>query len=307
MLQFGKPVLPGQTIGIIAPSTTIEEYSMEEGLQVLHDLGYKTKLAPHVQSHWGYLAGTDEERARDIEWAFAAEDVDAVVCLRGGYGATRLLPLIQYDIIRAHPKLFVGFSDITALHTAFLQRAGLAPVHGTMVMSLGKKASSYTQEQFARGLQHPYAPGPIPLPEGCMLETIVPGTLTAPLYGGNIMLMAAMAGTPYALDGTDGIILIEEVGEKAYSLDRMLCQLEQSGLAERAKGFLFGEFEKCGPTEPEPYEFTVRDVIYQYARRWGKPAVWGFPAGHGSDNAWLPLGVSVTLQLTETNALVSYA
>lgn len=306
MIQFGKPVLPGQTIGIVAPSAALGDDELDKSLAVLHTLGYKTKLAPNALKHWGYLAGTDEERASDIEWAFKEESVDGIVCLRGGYGATRLLSLLNYDIIKAHPKVFVGFSDITALHTAFLQYANLASIHGTMVLSLGRNASSYTVAQFANGLQHPYATGEIPLPEDCRLETIVPGTVTGALYGTNLMLMAAMAGTPYALQGTGGIILIEEVGEEAYSLDRMLCQLEQSGLASRAKGFIFGEFTKCNPIEPAPYEFTVRDIIYQYARRWGKPAVWGFPAGHGRNNAWLPLGVPITLELTTTKACVSY-
>lgn len=306
MVTFGKPVLPGQTLGIIAPSAAVADDAMEAGLQVLQELGYHTKIGPSCRRHWGYFAGTDAERASDIEWAFADADVDGIVCLRGGYGATRLLPLLDYERIAAHPKLFVGFSDITALHTAFLQRSHLATVHGTMVVSLGRRPAAYTRDQFAKGLQHPYAAGPIPIPYDCQLETIVPGTVTGPLYGGNLMLLSAMTGTPYGLDGTDGIILIEDVGEEAYALDRMLCQLEQSGLVGRAKGFMFGEFARCEPTEPEPYEFTVRDVVYQYAKRWGKPAVWGFPAGHGDNNAWLPLGVPLTLQAGPSTATVTY-
>lgn len=306
MMTFGKPVLPGQTLGIIAPSAAVADEAMDTGLQVLHELGYHTKIGPSCRRHWGYFAGTDEERASDIEWAFADDDVDGIVCLRGGYGATRLLPLLNYERIAAHPKLFVGFSDITALHTAFVQRCHLATVHGTMVVSLGRRPAAYTRDQFARGLQQPYAKGPVVLPADCQLETIVPGTVTGPLYGGNLMLLSAMTGTPYALDGTEGIIFIEDVGEEAYALDRMLCQLEQSGLVGRAKGFIFGEFDRCEPIEAAPYEFTVKDVIYQYAKRWGKPAVWGFPAGHGDNNAWLPLGVPLTLQAEMTTGVVRY-
>lgn len=306
MIQRGKPVLPGQTIGIVAPSAAVADDAIEKGLAVLHDLGYKTMLAPHCRQHWGYFAGTDEERARDIEWAFANEEIDGIVCLRGGYGATRLLPLLDYDLIKAHPKLFVGFSDITALHTAFLQRANLATIHGTMVMSLGRRPVPYTKEAFAQGLQEPYPTGTISLPRPGVLETIVPGEASGPLYGGNLMLLSAMTGTPYALDGKDGILLMEDVGEEAYALDRMLCQLEQSGLINRIKGIIFGEFARCEPTESTPYEFTVKEVVYEYAKRWGKPAVWGFPAGHGDNNAWLPLGVPFSLSLTDTTANVSY-
>ena len=306
MIQYGKPVLPGQTIGIAAPSAAVADDAIDAGLQVLHDLGYQTKLGPHCHSHWGYFAGTDAERARDIEWAFADDDVDGIVCLRGGYGATRLLPLLDYDLIRQHPKLFVGFSDITALHAAFRQRANLATIHGTMVMSLGRRPVAYTKAQFAKGLQQPYTVGTIALPDDCHVETIVPGAVTGPLYGGNLMLLAAMTGTPYALEATDGLILIEDVGEEAYAIDRMLCQLEQSGLVDKAKGFVLGEFTNCEPTEAAPYEFTVRDVVYQYAKKWGKPAVWGFPAGHGENNAWLPLGVPLSLDLTDTAATIAY-
>lgn len=133
------------------------------------------------------------------------------------------------------------------------------------------------------------------MPSGWHMETIIPGDVTGTVCGGNLMLLAAAAGTPYALQIPDAILLIEEVGEEAYSLDRMLCQLEESGIIAHAKGIIFGEFTRCEPTEPAPYEFTSRDIIYQYAKRWNKPAVLGFPAGHGTDNTWLPLGMKTHL------------
>lgn len=295
MYQLAKPLRAGDTIGIVAPSSTLAENSLEAGVAFLQSLGYCVKLGKSLASSWGYLAGTDEARAQDIHDAFADDSVDGIMCLRGGYGATRLLPLLDYDLIAAHPKIFIGFSDITALHTMFLQRCHMATIHGTMVMSL-PKASEYTKEQLAQGLKNPFAAGPVAVPEGRKVEALVPGTAEGTLCGGNIMLLAATAGTPYELDGTGGIVLLEEIGEEAYSLDRMLRQLEQSGLPQRAAAFVFGEFTHCRPTEPAPYEFTVKEIIAQYARRWGKPAVWGFPAGHGADNAWLPLGLTARLQ-----------
>ena len=300
--RLGKPLCPGDTIGVVAPSSALAEDTLEQGLAILHGLGYHTKLGLSVGAHWGYLAGTDAARAADIRAAFADNEVDGIICLRGGYGATRLLPLLDYECIAAHPKLFVGFSDITALHTVLLQRCHLAPVHSMMVMPLGRGASDYTVRQFAAGLQDPYQDGAYELPPGCRLETIIPGMAEGILCGGNMMLLAAMTGTPYALDGTGAILLLEEVGEEAYALDRMLCQLEQSGLIERAAGIIFGEFSGCTPVEAAPYEFTVRDVIYEYAARWQKPAVCGFPAGHGADNAWLPFGRSVRLSLMADKA-----
>lgn len=295
MYKQGKAVYPGDTLGIVGPSSTLGDHGLEKGLAVLHKLGYKTKLGASATAHWGYLAGTDDLRARDIANMFADDDVDGIICLRGGYGATRLLPLLDYQTIAAHPKVFIGFSDITALHTVFLQRCHFMPIHGTMVMSLGRDASAYTTDCLAKGLTNPYPLGKIPMPSGWHMETIVPGDVTGTVCGGNLMLLAATAGTPYALQIPDAILLIEEVGEEAYSLDRMLCQLEESGIIAHAKGIIFGEFTRCEPTEPAPYEFTSRDIIYQYAKRWNKPAVWGFPAGHGKDNTWLPLGMKTHL------------
>lgn len=295
MYKQGKAVYPGDTLGIVGPSSTLGDHGLEKGLAVLHQLGYKTKLGASATAHWGYLAGTDELRARDIANMFADDDVDGIICLRGGYGATRLLPLLDYQTIAVHPKVFIGFSDITALHTVFLQRCHFMPIHGTMVMSLGRDASAYTTDCLAKGLINPYPLGKIPMPSGWHMETIIPGDVTGIVCGGNLMLLAAAAGTPYALQIPDAILLIEEVGEEAYSLDRMLCQLEESGIIAHAKGIIFGEFTRCEPTEPAPYEFTSRDIIYQYAKRWNKPAVWGFPAGHGTDNTWLPLGMKTHL------------
>lgn len=295
MYKQGKAVYPGDTLGIVGPSSTLGDHGLEKGLAVLHQLGYKTKLGASATAHWGYLAGTDELRARDMANMFADDDVDGIICLRGGYGATRLLPLLDYQTIAVHPKVFIGFSDITALHTVFLQRCHFMPIHGTMVMSLGRDASAYTTDCLAKGLINPYPLGKIPMPSGWHMETIIPGDVTGTICGGNLMLLAATAGTPYALKIPNAILLIEEVGEEAYSLDRMLCQLEESGIIAHAKGIIFGEFTRCEPTEPAPYEFTSRDIIYQYAKRWNKPAVWGFPAGHGTDNTWLPLGMKTHL------------
>lgn len=296
MYTFPQPLQPGDTIQIVAPSAALADDDLSESMSFIQSLGYGVKLGRSVGAHWGYLAGSDELRAQDIHEAFADDDVRAVLCLRGGYGATRILPLLDYDLIASHPKLFMGFSDITALHTAFLQQCHMATAHCAMAMSLGQAASAYTKEQFIQGLQSPFSPRTFSLPEGTLLEPIVAGCASGPLCGGNMMLLSVMTGTPFALDGTGAVILLEEIGEDAYSLDRMLCQFEQSGLPNRAAAFVFGEFAHCEPTQKSEYEFTVKEIICQYARRWGKPAIWGFPAGHGRHNAWLPFGASVCLR-----------
>ena len=283
---YAAPLQPGDTIAVVAPSSARAGADVTKGLAFLRSLGYELKIGKSLSATDGYLAGPDRLRAADIHEAFADDAVKAIVCLRGGYGATRILPLLDYDLIAAHPKLFVGFSDITALHTAFLQRCGFCPIHGTMVMSLGRDASTYTKEQFAYGL-----------PPDCCPETLVPGSATGPLVGGNMMLLSVLMGTPYAINPPAGAILcLEEVGEEAYALDRMLCQFEESGLIDRVQAIAFGEFHHCGPDEKDRYEWTVKEVLQAYAKKWGKPAVMGLPFGHGADNAWLPLGQMASLE-----------
>ncbi|AXB81544.1 LD-carboxypeptidase [Megasphaera hexanoica] len=287
---LGRALQPGDTLGIVAPSAPLDEKRFQAGLAYLHSLGLKTKCGQSVQERWGYLAGSDDVRARDINGFFADSSIDGILCMRGGYGAARLLPLLDYDAIARHPKLFIGFSDITALHTALLQRSGLATIHGAMLTGLGGKATRYTYEQFAAGLANPAMTGPVRLPRGHHLETLVEGDAEGILAGGNMMLISSLIGTPYELDGQGQILFLEEIGEEAYAIDRMLCQFEQSGLIDRIAGLAFGEFTRCHPVKPAAGEWTVREVIEQYVRRWGKPAIWGLPYGHGRHNGWLPLG-----------------
>ena len=294
---YAAPLQPGDTIAVVAPSSTLAGADVTKGLVFLRSLGYELKIGKSVSAFDGYLAGPDRLRAADINDAFADDTVKAIVCLRGGYGATRILPLLDYDLIAAHPKLFVGFSDITALHTAFLQRCGFCPIHGTMVMSLGRDASEYTKEQFAYGLQHPYEARELPLPPDCSPKRSFPVPSRVPWSGVNMMLLSVLMGTPYAIDPPAGAILcLEEVGEDAYALDRMLCQFEEAGLIDRVRAIAFGEFYHCGPDEKAPYEWTVKEVLRAYAKKWGKPAVMDLPFGHGADNAWLPLGQRAGLE-----------
>lgn len=293
---------PGDTIAVVAPSSALAEDDAAVGIAFLQDLGYNVKLGKSVSAHDGYLAGSDALRAADINEAFSDDGVQAIMCLRGGYGATRILPLLDYELIADHPKIFIGFSDITALHTVFLQRCHFRTIHGTMVMSLARKASDYTKEELRRGLADPYASRILPSAPEHKPETIVSGTAAGPLLGGNLMLLSVTAGTPYALQAEGGILCLEEVGEDAYSLDRMLCHIEQAGLIDGVEGIAFGEFYRCSPAEGSEYEWSVNEVIRAYAKKWGKPAVMGLSFGHGADNAWLPLGQTVRLEAKRDRA-----
>jgi len=295
---MGQGLAPGDTIAIVAPSAPLAGEELQKSRIFLETLGYHVVLGKTVTSDWGYLAGRDDMRAADINAAFKDSHIDAVICLRGGYGATRLLDLLDYDSIAAHPKLFIGFSDITALHTALHERCHMATIHGPMALTLGRKtATQYTLRQFAAGLIQPVRQGPFLLPPRTALRGLVPGFVQGTICGGNISVLTAMIGTPYELQGTGELLFLEEIGEDAYAIDRMLRQMEQSGLINRIRGIIFGEFTRCGPRSEAPFEFTVQQIIAQYAERWNKPALMGLPVGHGRQNGWLPLGVNASIQI----------
>ena len=295
---MGQGLAPGDTIAIVAPSAPLAGEELQKSRIFLETLGYHVVLGKTVTSDWGYLAGRDDMRAADINAAFKDSHIDAVICLRGGYGATRLLDLLDYDSIAAHPKLFIGFSDITALHTALHERCHMATIHGPMALTLGRKtATQYTLRQFAAGLIQPVRQGPFLLPPRTALRGLVPGFVQGTICGGNISVLTAMIGTPYELQGTGELLFLEEIGEDAYAIDRMLRQMEQSGLINRIRGIIFGEFTRCGPRSEAPFEFTVQQIIAQYAEQWNKPALMGLPVGHGRQNGWLPLGVNASIQI----------
>ena len=296
---MGRGLKPGDTIGVVAPSAPSLPESSESCVKFLKQLGYCVILGQSTKKTWGYLAGTDSLRARDINTFFADPAVDAILCLRGGYGATRLLDLLDYKTIKANPKLFIGYSDITALHIVLRQRCGLATIHAPMAMSFSRKPTLYTVQQFTRGLVQPILSGPFTMPRGHQLTPMFAGIAEGTLTGGNLSLISSLAGTPYELDGTASLLFLEEVGEEAYALDRMLRQLEQSGLIERINGIIWGEFAKCHPVRPQAGEFTIDEVLAYYTRRWKKPSIKGLPAGHGRQNGWLPLGVPAVISATK--------
>ena len=290
----GKALQPGDTIGIIAPASPLDG-DLEPYLEVLHQLGYQTKLAPHARAVDGYLAGTDEERAQDINDFFADDTVQALLCLRGGYGSARTLDLLDYEAIRWHPKLLLGFSDVTALQTALGSRSGLVTVSSPFLSQL-RAGASYSLDLFRQGVATNQPLGKLSLPAGRKLETLQSGSARGRLAGGNLSVLSSLVGTPYGLDGTDAILVLEEVGEAPYRVDRMLNQLYQSGLLHRVAAICYGDFVNC-PAGPDGV--TVDDVLLHYAVLSGKPAIKGLPVGHGGDNAFVPYGVLATLQAND--------
>lgn len=297
----GKILGIGSCIGIIAPATACADFDYTTGIELLHQWGYKTKISKTLKTNEGYLAGSDKLRASELNKFFADDEVDAILCFGGGYGCTRILDLLDYDLIRKNPKLLIGFSDVTALHTAIGQNSRLVTIHGPMLKTLSRKPTQYTIASFCRGLRMSVPLGAFPLPKKHDLESFYPGRAFGKLIGGNLSVITSLCGTPYELKGENSILFLEDIGEDAYAIDRMLRQLWQNGLLKDIKGLIFGNFSHCQPNKQEPYEFTVKEVLEQYANLAKVPTIYNFPAGHERTNAFLPLGVNATINITEDN------
>lgn len=290
-------------IGIVSPSSCTDKEAILSADMILRSHDITTKLAPHVFDEYGYLAGTDQHRADDINSMFLDDSVSAVLCVRGGYGSARILDKLSYDIIASHPKPLIGFSDATALINVLLERCGTPTVHGPMLVSLVNDSlkSDYTLTQLLSALHGETVSGDIPMPEGRKLETLIPGQAEGVIMGGNLTLIASLIGTPYELKSDGALLLLEEVGEKPYRIDRMLNQLWQNGLLSRVNGILLGDFVDCENKNisPDTRTFGLDDVLRHYAELSGKPVIKGVPAGHGNDNMYIPLGVKAVMNANE--------
>ena len=287
----GKALKPGDTIGIVAPSYYMEEADFNRAVNFLKKMGYNVKIAPSCTMRYKYYAGSDKQRAKDINNFFADDKVDGILCMRGGNGASRILDYLDYELIAKHPKLFIGYSDITALHIALYQKCGITTVHGAMLTSFTATVNQYTSDQFFDGIRKTTPIGEIKLPEGRKLEAMVTGTAEGPLVGGNLSVIASLAGTKYELKGDKCILLIEELGESSSVIDRMLQQLYQNGLFDRVSGIIIGDLTDC----PAYEGVTAKAVIREFAEKIGKPVVSGVPCGHSGINMFMPLGVRVRI------------
>lgn len=287
----------GDLIGVVAPAgCLLDSERLTKGLRLLNRMGFRTLPGRHLRAHCGYLGGTDAQRLTDLTEMFARSEVRAVMCLRGGYGSMRLLGDLNYDLIRGNPKIFIGFSDITALHLAVQKRCGLVTFHGPMLSTdFGHGLTDYTRESFLRvvtpgtGGRGTIIENP---PDGPPGVTIRPGTASGELVGGNLSLITALEGTPFALETRGRILFFEEVGESLYRLDRMLSQLRLAGKLAAAAGIIVGECRGCGSVGDS---FTVVDVLKDRLGDLGIPCFYGLAAGHGTHKATLPLGIQVTM------------
>jgi muramoyltetrapeptide carboxypeptidase len=284
----------GDTVGLINPASIIDAKDIEQVGQTLADLGLKVKLGRHVLDRYGYLAGSDRDRATDINTMFADDNVQAILTVRGGWGCNRILPLLDYKLIRAHPKIIMGYSDITSLLLALYAKSNLITFHGPVGTSTWNGFSlDYVQRILFNGeaitLQNPLkTDSQIPI------QIITPGKAKGRLIGGNLSVIAAMVGSPYLPEWKNSILFLEEIGEEVYRIDRMLTQLKLAGILNQISGFIFGNCNKCDPEAPEK-SLSLIQVLQDHIQPLRIPAWYGSAIGHIKDKFTLPIGLKVEI------------
>lgn len=281
----------GDTVGLIAPAGIVDAKDIEAAQKSISQLGLKVKLGKHILDRYGYLAGKDSDRAQDVNLMFSDRTIKAIIPMRGGWGCNRILPLLNYSLIRSHPKIIIGYSDITTLLLAINARSQMVTFHGPVATSTWNQ---FTVDYFKRILFNGEAVTMQNLnPSEVRLEIIAPGKARGKLVGGNLSVLSAMVGSPYLPFWNKSILFVEEVGEDVYRIDRMLTQLKTTGILNQITGFIFGQCTKCSLGD-EP-SFTLMQVLQQHILPLGIPAWYGSMIGHIKDKFTLPVGVDVEI------------
>jgi len=304
--DFVRPpaLAAGSRVALVAPAGPLLEHDdLLRGEELCRALGFEPVLGPNAYRHYGYLAGTDEQRLSDLNAAIADPRIDGVWCLRGGYGMTRILDGVDFSPLKRRPKALIGFSDITALLIAAQVEAGLVTFHGPMARS---PLSPFSRWHFDRVLGAVNAagrlgrvapPADVLVPTDHRIVTLVPGQATGQLVGGNLTLLICLVGTRYFPKLNGKILFIEDVGEDLYSVDRMLAHLRSIGALQRVAGIVVGQFTELKRGTGDG-ALGFDEVLTTYLAPLQVPVAYGFPIGHVDDQWTLPLGVDVRLDAT---------
>ncbi len=346
-----KPLKSGDLVAIVAPGSPLSEEKLETAVRSVEFLGLRAQIYPSCRPDFKlpretgkplneellsgvalpYLSGPDFQRAKDIQAAFEDPEIKAIFCLRGGYGCSRILPLLNYEAIARNPKILLGYSDITALHTVINQRCGMVTFHGPMLNTDWNEMDPVSMESLRQALFSPEgqpkgiflqagaAPEKKPrslnfLPEEMHLRALLPGSAEGLSAGGNLTLLAATLGSPYEIDTLGKILFLEDVDLRPYQLDRAIQSLALAGKFRDCTGIVLCHFTDChGPGFPPPTqkekvqsgESTLDQIFYDILKPFGKPVLAGFPAGHSFPNLTVPLGVPTQINGKENK--ISFA
>ena len=309
-MKIVKPprLTKGATIGVVSPSSFSEPFGLGQGVNYLRGLGYKVVLGECTRNltRTGFLSGKDEARARELMSMFADDDVDAIFCSRGGYGAMRILPYLDFGVVRDNPKIFMGYSDITTLHVALHQRTGLVTFHGPSLEGyaggsperdppLGKDNIDRALRMLSKAEPWGVLENP---PDGMLLRTIVPGKAKGPIIGGNLSMITHTLGTEDSIQTDGKILFLEEVFVSEYDIERLLTHLHLAGKLRKVRGIVFGQVSKFHKREePTP---SLEEVLQDRIGIMDKvPSFTGLCCGHGRMKLVIPEGVSATIDASE--------
>ncbi|CEH35201.1 S66 peptidase family protein [Romboutsia lituseburensis] len=294
-MNIPKPLKVGDTIGLIAPSGPLRKGNIEQIKSAIESYGYNVKIGESCYlQHKGYLAGDDETRAKDVEKMFLDNSIDAIMCLRGGYGTSRILDKIDYKVVHQNPKVFIGFSDITGLHIVFNQICNLSTYHGIMAYT-APKWDDFTYASFINAINFDQELT-IHNPTKEKIYTIFEGKAEGKLTGGNLSLITSTLGTKYEINTKNKILFIEEIGEYIYRIDRMLMHLYHAGKLNDCSGIIYGDFNDCRKFNEDDNE--IIDLLKEMSEKVNKPAIYNLQAGHCMPMLTLPLGANCYMDAT---------
>jgi muramoyltetrapeptide carboxypeptidase len=301
-----KRLRAGDTVALVSPaSATFNSVDLQIAKESLEALGFKVKPGAHMLERHGNLAGDDKARAQDLNTAFADTSVAGIHAIRGGWGSARVLPYLDYDIIKRNPKVLIGYSDITALHMALNGKTGLTTFHGPI--GLGRW-DAWSVDYYKRVLMNGEAVTFSPkqglsdrnslVQTEFRVQTLTPGKARGRLLGGNLTVLTAILGSPYLPDWENAILFCEDVGEDYYRIDRMMTQLKLAGVLARIKGFVFGGCSECGPGDGNFGALTLEEIFIDHIKPLAVPAWQGAMIGHAQPQWTLPVGAEVEIDAT---------
>jgi muramoyltetrapeptide carboxypeptidase len=298
-LRIRPPALqPGDVVGIVAPASNIKRELLEAGCQRLRQIGYRPFYLESIVEQDLYFAGSVERRARELEEMFVREEVRAIICARGGYGANYLLRALDLKKIARTPKIFVGYSDNTTLLTWFADAAGFVTFHGPMVTKDFAFESGVDQSSWVAAMS---GASEWSIPADASVRPLMEGFAQGVLYGGCLSMLVASLGTPYEVRTAGTILFLEDIAAKPYQVDRMLMQLKLAGKLKEVRGFVFGEMVDC--VQHKDQEYTLEEVILRVIGDLGVPVAYGLRSGHvSSGNITLPIGVRAELAISDGHA-----
>lgn len=287
-VQKPRRLKPGDRLGLVAPAGIIYEEKEFEKMQAkLSELGLQSTFGKNVRKRHGYFAGTDRERAEDLNQMFADPDIDGIMAVRGGWGCSRILPHLDFKMITRNPKVYCGFSDNTTLHHALMEYSGLVSFHGPNGNSdwteLTKKSFRSVVMESEKATYRSKS----------SVQTVVPGRAKGKLIGGNLTIITTTLGTPYQPDTAGALLFVEDIGEKVYKIDRMLAHLKQAGILDQLSGFIFGKCTECDSgSDPT---FTLSEILSHHIKPLGIPAIFNVDIGHEEDNFTIPVGIEAEM------------